>query len=180
MARYRLHENGPGHPGYARFLGQALLPALPHIAPGARGLDYGCGPSPVLGGLLSENNRHCENYDPLFHPPPPSGLFDFVFATECFEHFFRPGREMARISRLLAPGGLLTVMTEPWTTETAFARWHYARDFTHVCFFHADTFAFIGRKFRFSRLESGNQRVFILKKTPPLPAPGPGAGKSSP
>ena len=48
-ARYQAHQNGPQDEGYVSFLNQAIIPALPHLNGGMRGLDYGCGPVPTGG-----------------------------------------------------------------------------------------------------------------------------------
>jgi hypothetical protein len=89
--RYAKHRNGPHDAGYVAFLRQAVLPALPHLKPAMRGLDFGCGHTPTLCGLLAAEGLACENYDPFFHPGWPEGAFDYVFATEVVEHFHRAG-----------------------------------------------------------------------------------------
>lgn len=113
---------------------------------------------------MKEKGVSCKDYDPIFHPALPEGPFDVIFATECFEHFFNPEAELRRLRSMLVPGGLLTIMTLRWTTEEAFSHWHYPRDHTHVSFFHADTFRFIGSLFDFEMMPCENPRVTILKK----------------
>jgi SAM-dependent methyltransferase len=162
--RYAKHRNGPHDAGYVAFLRQALSPALPLLAPAMRGLDYGCGHTPTLCGLLEAEGLHCENYDPFFHPGWPEGAFDYVFATEVVEHFHEPARDWGKLAGLLTPGGLLTVMTAPWEDLAHFRTWGYASDETHVCFYRPETFAWIRAAFGFDRLESGNPRVFLLRK----------------
>lgn len=54
-------------------------------------------------------------------------------------------------------------MTEKWTTPEAFSRWVYAKDDTHVAFYHADTFRYISKKYKFNLLESNNPRVVIFR-----------------
>ncbi len=162
--RYRTHRNGVCHPGHVRFLNQALEQSLPHLDPGMSGLDYGCGPVPTLSVLLRDHGIICSDYDPIFFPNLPEGPFDFIYATECFEHFFSPDKELRRVQDLLAPGGILTIMTEQWATPEDFSAWHYARDLTHVSFYHARTIDFICSRYGFSRMESTNARVVVLKK----------------
>lgn len=161
--RYKQHKNGIQYPGYVKFLNQAIEPALPFLLKKMKGLDYGCGPTPTLSLLLERQGYTCENYDPIFFPDLPEGPFDFIFATECFEHFFFPAREMQKIKNLLSPEGFLIVMTEKWTKPELFARWYYAKDSTHVSFYHADTFLFIAEKFKFNILESNNPRVVMMQ-----------------
>jgi hypothetical protein len=88
--RYLKHDNGIQYEGYVKHLNQTIKPALKYLKPGFRGLDYGCGPVPTLNKLVEQKGFACEFYDPIFSPEYPLGTFDFIFATECFEHFFRP------------------------------------------------------------------------------------------
>jgi len=55
-------------------------------------------------------------------------------------------------------------MTEPWLSLQGFAEWHYAKDITHVCFYHARTIAYICARYGFEILTSGIPRVTVLKK----------------
>lgn len=162
--RYRAHQNGPQDSGYVRFLQQAINPALPFLSSGMRGLDYGCGPTPTLGGLLKAHGLHCENYDPYFYPAAPAKPFDFIFATEVVEHFFYPAEALQKISGLLLPGGILTIMTEPWISLDGFADWHYAKDITHTCFYHAKTMDYICTRYGFELLNQVSPRVSVLRK----------------
>jgi len=163
-ARYLEHNNGIQYPGYVKFLNQAIDPALPYLSGDMKGLDYGCGPVPTLSLLLRKKGISCLDYDPLFFPELPEGPFDFIFATECFEHFFNPATETERIITLLKPGGLLIVMTHLWDEDTDFASWYYPKDNTHVAFYHAETFKYIERRFGFRQLPAASERVIILLK----------------
>jgi len=143
--RYRLHRNSPRDEGYRAFLGPLVAELVERLASGARGLDFGCGPEPVLAELLSRHGFACDLYDPLFHPQPPAPPYDFIAASEVFEHFHHPAREMERWRTLLRPGGLLGIMTERWESLEFFARWPYTSDPTHVCFLHDATLDWISR-----------------------------------
>ena len=161
--RYLEHKNGVEHPGYVTFLEQAIDPTLPYLKPYMRGLDYGCGPNPTLSLLLRKKGIACDNYDPFFYPRDLYATYDFIFSTETFEHFINPGKELHRLQSLLKPGGYLTVMTEQWQDLEYFRKWHYARDFTHVCFYHGQTFGYICRRYGFTKIHNDNRRVVILK-----------------
>ncbi len=162
--RYELHRNGPEDAGYVLFLRQAVEPALPFLTPGMRGLDYGCGHTPTLYLLLKEGGLRCENYDPFFQPEWPAGPYDYLFATEVVEHFHRPGAEWTRMLSLLKPGGVLTVMTAPWTDLESFRTWGYASDETHVVFYHRETMAWIGAAYGLETLTMIPPRVWMLRK----------------
>jgi SAM-dependent methyltransferase len=118
-----------------------------------------------LSQLLRRQGIACEDYDPLFASHPLQPPYDFIFATECFEHFHQPNREIDRICKLLKPDGLLGIMTERWTTLEKFAGWYYTKDPTHVSFFHEQTFSFLRQQFGLELLWKDGNRVMILRKT---------------
>ena len=162
--RYARHRNGLEDKGYVAFLRQAVDPVLPRLKPEMRGLDYGCGHTPVLHLLLAEAGLRCENYDPFFFPAWPEGRFDFIFATEVVEHFRQSATDWVRMLSLLKSGGVLTVMTAPWTDLPSFRTWGYASDETHIAFYHRQTLEWIFAKFGLVELDGHNPRVSILKK----------------
>lgn len=163
-ARYQAHQNGPQDAGYVRFLNQAIIPALPYLNSNLCGLDFGCGPTPTLSGLLKAHGLLCDNYDPYFFPDLPGNQFDYIFATEVVEHFYNPGRELRQLSALLKQGGILTIMTEAWTSVEGFAEWHYAKDITHVCFYHASTIEYICSHYGYAILNKDTPRVTVFRK----------------
>lgn len=144
-AQYDWHENDVGDPGYRCFLDRLAAPLRARLAPGSRGLDYGCGPGPALAAMLREAGHDMAVYDPFYAPDPaPLGRpYDFVTCTEVAEHFHAPAIEFDRLGVLLRPGGLLAVMTCFQTEDARFAGWHYRKDPTHVVFYRAQTFEVI-------------------------------------
>lgn len=152
-AVYDDHENRPEDAGYRRFLARLAAPLIARLraagmAPGAEGLDFGCGPGPALARLFEEAGFRMRLYDP-FYAPDEAALrqqYDFIAATEVFEHLAQPGEEIARLVRLLKPNGLLGVMTKRVIDADAFKRWHYIRDPTHVSFFSDATFEYIAAR----------------------------------
>lgn len=141
-AHYLHHENHVEDPGYRKFLAKLATPLMARLAPGARGLDYGCGPGPALAAMLTEAGHEMAVYDPFFAPDPAplSQVYDFVTCTEVAEHFHSPARDFARLRALVRPGGVLAVMTCFQTDDARFADWHYRKDPTHVAFYKAQTF----------------------------------------
>ena len=162
--RYLTHNNGIQYKGYVNFLNRAIEPALYLLDEYMHGLDFGCGPVPTLSLILEKIGIRCDDYDPFFFPDIPVKCYDFIFATESFEHFFYPAKEISLIKDLLKPGGILIIMTETWKSTGEFTDWYYAKDFTHVSFFHNKTFEFIAREFGFDFLKSHKDRVMILGK----------------
>lgn len=179
-ARYANHRNSAGNRGYVGFLNRVLLPTLPYLDKSMRGLDYGCGPGPTLSRLVRRRGIACDDYDPLFERRPLRPPYDFIFSTECFEHFRSPDRDIRRICGLLRLGGVLSVMTERWTTIERFAEWHYTRDPTHVSFYHDRTFDYLGQRHGLEPLWRDEDRVAVfrkMRKRPSRPGGGEGAVK---
>jgi SAM-dependent methyltransferase len=125
------------------------------LTPASRWLDFGCG----LGGLVRYARArgyqvvgHDEGYaaDQLRRLDTPSlssaelddldGTFDIVTAIEVIEHVIEPVAVLARIGRLLRPGGVLFLTTgnaEPYRGRID--RWQYVRPDIHVSFFEPET-----------------------------------------
>jgi len=165
-AEYDLHENEIDDSGYRRFLTRVFEPVRGRVSPPARGLDFGCGPGPALAAMFREAGYRMSVFD-VFYASDRSvlvpGAFDFVTATEVFEHLHRPGEEIERMLTLLRPGGWLGVMTKRVIDREAFAGWHYKNDLTHVCFFSEATFEWIAERFGL-HLEVGGKDVVLMQK----------------
>src|SRR5690554_2709085 len=163
-ARYNNHENNIENAGYVAFLTQAITQATPYLQTKKQGLDFGCGPGPTLNLLLKQQGYSCDIYDQFFFSTLPNKKYDFIFATECFEHFHNPHKEIDTIYNHLAPKGVVIIMTELWEHTQQFSTWYYAADPTHVAFFNATTFTSICTTFGFTQLPSSNARIVILEK----------------
>ncbi|MEM1307804.1 MAG: class I SAM-dependent methyltransferase [Pseudomonadota bacterium] len=148
-AHYDFHENDPRDAGYRRFLSRLADPLVAKLAPGARGLDYGCGPGPALAHMLSDAGFRMSVFDPIYANDTaalaPTTAYDFVTCTETAEHFHNPAREFNRLERLIRPGGTLAIMTCFQTDDARFANWHYRKDPTHVAFYREETFAWLAQ-----------------------------------
>lgn len=153
-AVYDLHDNDPGDPGYRRFLDKLVQPLLARLSPGARGLDFGCGPGPALAGMLAQRGLEVALYDPIYQPDTSvlATPWDFITCTEVAEHLHDPHTVFGRFHSLLKPGAWLAVMTCFQTDDRRFANWHYRRDPTHVVFYREHTLHTIARRFHW-RLE---------------------------
>lgn len=145
VLRYQEHENTDGDEGYARFLHRLIDPLLARLPSGARGLDYGCGPAPVLGEILTSHGFPTVSYDPLFLPEASvlEHLYDFVTCSEVMEHVHDPRAALDTFASLLQKGGTLAIMTRFYGVEVPFAQWWYRRDATHVCFYCEETMRWI-------------------------------------
>ncbi len=161
--RYQAHQNTIDDIGYVQFLEQAIAPTLPFLKPNQTGLDYGCGPNPTLSRLVQQHGWKCDDYDPIFVPEMPSQPYDFMFATECIEHFFYPMHDFKRMKQWLKPHGTLTMLTGMWQSLEQFSTWSYARDFTHVCFYHANTMTYIANQMGFTILINDGKRICMFQ-----------------
>jgi len=139
-AQYDQHDNRPDDPGYRRFLGRLFTPLEERLAPGAQGLDFGCGPGPTLSLMFEEAGFAMALYDPWYAPDKSvlSITYDFITLSEVAEHLATPGPELDALWQMIRPGGWLGIMTKRVRDKEAFRGWHYINDPTHICFF-ADT-----------------------------------------
>lgn len=142
--RYALHENSADDPGYLRHLRRLADPLSERLRPGARGLDFGCGPAPALARILEARGFHVASYDPQFFPDRAllARAYDFVTCSEVIEHVHDPAALLETLDALLGRGGTLAVMTR-LRDDVTFATWWYRRDITHVCFYSRATMTWI-------------------------------------
>jgi len=139
-ARYDTHNNDAEDSKYLDYLKRLF--DLTSIESGSI-LDYGCGPSKGLAALVKKEkfkNLSVDSYDPyFFREADLSKKYDLIFASEVFEHFFDPKKEIQKILLMLSPKGKLAVSTE-FHDDKAISEWWYARDPTHVVFYGRKTF----------------------------------------
>jgi hypothetical protein len=148
-ARYEQHRNAPT-PEYESFLNRLVDP-LGAMAPAGtkEGLDYGCGPVPVLSALLEKKGVKMAHYDPFFFPEPEllDKQYSVIACSEAAEHFHRPRQEFDRLNRLMKPGSVLGVMTQMRAQWDGFFDWYYPRDPTHVTFYSPRTMRWIASQY---------------------------------
>ena len=164
VMRYLEHRNSADDDGYVAFLNRLAGPVTERVTAGARGLDIGCGPAPVLAELMTQRGRPCASYDPLFQPDESalSERYDFVTCSEVLEHVHEPRPFLERLSGLVSGGGLIGIMTRFHGIEAPFARWWYRRDPTHVCFYHVRTMSWIAERYGWA-LEIPRDHVAIFQ-----------------
>ena len=179
--RYDRHENYETE-GYVNFLNQCIQPTLPFLTKNNKicGLDYGSGPATfsksepyesVLAKILRRDygiRTFC--YDPIYSPILEitnlsfGHPFDFLFSTEVWEHFTEIKETIRHIHSLVKVGGIISVMTSPWKENTEFSEWYYARDETHVVFYHKKTMEWISEKFSWKLVARPIESVWIFQK----------------
>jgi len=166
-AEYDLHRNRVDDPGYRKFLGRLFRPLVERLAPGSRGLEFGCGPGPALAAMFTEIGMVMTLYDHFYAPAHNvfDNRYDFITATEVVEHLHEPQRELDGLWGCLQPGGWLGVMTKLVIDRDAFFRWHYKNDLTHVCFFSRQTFKWLSRRWQAELIFIDQDVMLFRKKT---------------
>ena len=147
-SRYDLHQNNPEDEHYRAFLSRVFNPVMDCIKPGAKGLDFGCGPGPTLSLMFEEKGHSVDLFDKYYANNSDifKNQYDFITATEVAEHLDEPGKELNRLFGLLNPGGVLAVMTSMLSQEIDFSSWYYKDDPTHICFFSQKTMNYLAKK----------------------------------
>ena len=104
-------------------------------------------------------------YDPIYHSDDSvfSRQYNFITSTEVIEHVYEPDIVLKKLIDLLAPQGLLALMTKRVRSKEAFAGWHYKNDLTHVSFFSQATFKYLAARDGLQLEFIGND-VILLRK----------------
>lgn len=141
------------------------MPLLARLSPHSRGLDYGCGPAPLLARILEEHGHQVSVYDLYFQPDASvlDGCFDFIVSTEVIEHLANPMAVLDSLWQRIEVGGVLALMTKMVASPQRFANWHYIRDPTHIVFFSAETFHWLAKRFAASVEFSGSDVIFLTR-----------------
>lgn len=164
-ARYDTHENDFENEGYLEFLYKAWLPLeniLKQSSSNKVGLDFGCGPNPVLANLISKHYK-CSYYDPYFHNNRKllEDSYDFILSTEVFEHFNSPMQSIEKVVGLIKPYGYLSIMTSFYSDKIDFKSWRYRQDQTHVCFYSKKTFEWLASNYDLAIVKMDNPVVIF-------------------
>lgn len=164
-ARYDLHINHRDDPGYREFLSRFSKPLIASLPPGAEGLDFGCGPGPVLAEMLESAGHSIDLFDLYYHPYDAvfTQTYDFITATEVVEHLAQPWTELERLWSMLKPGGLLAIMTQIPPEQSDFNSWYYKADPTHITFFSHKSLEWIAGELG-TVVEIKDKDVFFFRK----------------
>ncbi len=164
--RYTLHNNSRNNEGYVSmlkdFAGKAVKPFIPTIK---TGLDFGCGPSPVLAEILSGMNIDMDIYDPFFYNDSSfmNKKYDLITATEVLEHLREPQNVLNLLVSLLHENGYLSVMTL-FHDNCDFKSWWYRQDSTHICFFSSATCSWIAQKYSLKIKYINEKNICVWQK----------------
>ncbi len=165
-SRYHLHQNDVNDNGFQNFVKPLVHDIEQRHSFNQLGLDYGCGPEPVITKLLTDQGFRIKLYDPFFYKANKHLLFsyNYIITCEVIEHFYQPEKEFKLLHHLLFPGGSLYCKTNFLTPERKadFENWWYKNDPTHVFFYAKETLLYIQKAFNFSQLvHKPNYCIFI-------------------
>ncbi|HWV15414.1 MAG TPA: class I SAM-dependent methyltransferase [Cellvibrio sp.] len=163
-AQYDLHQNND-EPHYRQFLQRVYAPLILRLEAGARGLDFGCGPGPVLATMFAERGHSMALFDPFYFPDTSvlQQQYDFITATEVFEHLQQPRQVIQTLWPCLRAGGTLALMTKLVLSPELFSRWHYKTDPTHIIFFSRSTFVWLAENLGAEVEFIANDVIFLRK-----------------
>ncbi len=160
---YGLHENRG--PTYLNYLLKTAGPVIARVAKGAKGLDFGCGPTEGMKELLSPMGFSVVSYDPFFFPGElPKNHYDFLLCNEVAEHFYSPILEFERIDSVLKHGAICAIRSQLLADEIDFEHWYYRRDPTHVVFFHQNSVHWLAKRLGWEPLEIESP-LWLFRKT---------------
>lgn len=167
IKRYQLHQNDVNDPRYQNFVKPIVQAILADFSMRDEGLDYGCGPGPVVTKLLRDKDYELRIYDPYFFNIPENLAFEynFIICCEVMEHFHNPRIEFRILFELLRPKGKLYAKTSLVDAEIKkdFNNWGYKNDPTHVFFYSIKTLKWIKNQLGFSKLIL-HKDFFVLGK----------------
>lgn len=165
-ARYELHQNNSEDQNYRNFLKQVAEPLIRKLPSGSEGMDFGCGPVPVMSEIFYEAGINVKNYDPYFFPNQQllDSKYDFIVCSEVAEHSYSPIKLFQQLDSLLKNNSYLGIMTSLHQSVTVFEEWHYPRDPTHVSFYSEKTMQWIAKEFSWKiEYQVGNVMLFKTK-----------------
>lgn len=165
---YERHENSIEDPAYVGFFQSFIENAIvDHMdKEDARCLDFGSGPSPVLAQLLEgQFDWSVDRYDKFYTSEKvyEGNRYDLITSTEVVEHLDDPLHYFRLFKSLLAPDGILSIMTlfHPGNDED-FADWFYPRDPSHISFYTPKTMEVIAEQVGLAILYCDDHRYITL------------------
>ena len=171
-AQYDNHHNSLENEGYVKMFEDFMDLFWNKLTCKAiHALDFGSGPTPVLGELLRRRGAKVDCYDKFYQPQTifEHQTYDLITSTEVFEHLENPLETLKMLTQYLAPNGIIALMTlfHPNDTEL-FLKWWYPRDPTHISFFTCKTLEILAKECDLKVVGGDGKRVVILQKSSDL------------
>ncbi len=164
--RYDQHTNNIRTSGYESFLRRLANPVKANYPLKSRGLDFGCGPYPMLTEILNEDGfKDIDAYDPIFRNDKSylGKNYDFITMCEVIEHIYNIKDDLSQVFSLLSGNGRLIISTGLYDSSISFEKWHYINDVTHINIMSEKTMKWITGEFKV-QLESTENDITIFLK----------------
>ncbi len=164
-SRYEHHNNTERTDGYEKFLRTLIDPLKKFIKPNNIGLDFGCGPYPMMCEILKEDGYKIEGYDPYFAPNEAllHATYDYITCCEVAEHFNEPVKSFKKMDSLLRYGGILAIKTSIFNDSIDFKNWYYIKDDTHISLYSKESMQWICSEFNYEILDISDSVVLFKK-----------------
>lgn len=164
-SRYEHHNNSRRTKGYEKFLRTLIDPVKDLVSKSSVGLDFGCGPYPMLVEIFKEDGYQIEGYDPYFCHEKQllEKTYDFVTCCEVVEHFNRPIESFEQLCSVLKTNSILGIKTTLFKDEIDFSKWYYKNDDTHVSFYTQKSIEWIANNFGLKILKIEDALIIFQK-----------------
>lgn len=163
--RYNTHNNIVTDIHYQSFVNDICNLIRSNEKKNTLGLDFGCGPGPVIQHVLLREGYHLLTYDPYYQPDKSvlKKSYDYIVSCEVVEHFNKPQPSFLLLKQLLKPKGKLYIKTDILyeVNRAYFEKWGYRNDPTHVFFYTPKTFEYIKKVFHFTELQLKKRTVIL-------------------
>ena len=109
--------------------------------------DYGSGPHPILSEFAKVDGLELISYDLHYANQTKADLFDLdlLILSEVVEHFRAPYEEWNELREMVKKSGRICIRTSLWNEGTRWKDWAYARDNTHINFYHQKTMSYLAQ-----------------------------------
>jgi hypothetical protein len=163
--RYEHHQNESEDQVYLSYLSKIAHESALHLKKGDEGLDFGCGPSPLLGNIFSKNGFPTNSYDLFFHPNNEyqNKSYNFIILSEVIEHLRNPLDVMLKLRGLLKSLGMIFIKTKYYPEKKMFDDWFYKRDVTHVQFFNETSLQYLASELKMTSVGKIGSDLYLLK-----------------
>lgn len=163
--RYLHHRNDMEDTGYYQFVLPIINQVKLHMTQGTKGLDFGCGHTPVLSNYLIKEGYDMFVFDPIFFKDDSlmNDQYDFIVCCEVIEHFYHPSQEFQNLFQTLRAKGKLICKTHLFEEGIDFDTWYYKNDPSHVFIYQAETMLWIKNNYLLKDVKI-NKRVITFTK----------------
>jgi SAM-dependent methyltransferase len=163
--RYLHHVSNINDIGYYKFVSPIIKEVQKYFAKGKKGLDFGCGHTPVLSELLKKEQYEMEIFDAVFFNDAEvlNKKYDFIVSCEVIEHFYDPFNEFNQMQEMLVPDGKLICKTHLYDDQIEFDKWYYKNDPSHVFIYQIETMQWIKDHCHFKDVKI-EQRLITFSK----------------